>query len=183
MGMTGGPGAQCRGWGELQREPWGGPLLRPPGVPASSVTGDRESRAQAQQGERLRGWTPAAACRLVGHTQERGRPPRDGRQTTWQSCPRSREPGAQPRRASLRRHPRAARRKRVGGLRGQGVQPPDPGGLPTETAWTGKQGKRSVQKLPGVTSRNTSACALAAHSAKKQRLGLGTQLCTLLSSI
>ena len=66
MGMTGGPGAQCRGWGELQREPWGGPLLRPPGVPASSVTGDRESRAQAQQGERLRGWTPAAACRLVG---------------------------------------------------------------------------------------------------------------------
>ena len=93
MGMTGGPGAQCRGWGELQREPWGGPLLRPPGVPASSVTGDRESRAQAQQGERLRGWTPAAACRLVGHTRERGRPPRDGRQTTWQSCPRSREPG------------------------------------------------------------------------------------------
>lgn len=92
MGITGGPGAQCRGWGELQREPWGGPLPRPPGVPASSVTGDRESRAQAQQGEGLQGWTLAAACRLAGtHSGEREAP--SGREADY-LAKLSSEPGA-----------------------------------------------------------------------------------------
>ena len=92
MGITGGPGAQCRGWGELQQEPWGGPLPRPPGVPASSVTGDRESRAQAQQGEGLQGWTLAAACRLAGtHSGEREAP--SGREADY-LAKLSSEPGA-----------------------------------------------------------------------------------------
>lgn len=178
--MTGGPG-QGAGEGVSYSESPGQPAPSPAWSPVSSLTGDGKSRAQAPQREGLQGWTLAAAC--LGHTQERGAHPQDRRQTTWRSCPQSREPGAQPQRASLRRRPRAAHRKRVGGLRGRGVQPPDPGGLPTETVWTGKQGKsRSVQKLLGTTSDNPSACSLTTRSTKKKRLVSETRLCTLLSS-
>lgn len=83
----------------------------------------------------------------------RGEPLSSGcrRQTTWRSCPRSREPGERPRRVSLRKRPRAARQRRVEVPWGRGAQPPAPVGLPTEKAWTGRQGRRrSAQTLLGT---------------------------------
>ena len=171
-------GAQCRGGGELQGEPRAAHSLEP------SFLINWRRRVQGT-GPSARGAAGMdAGCRLPGtHSGEGGPHPRDRRQTTWRSCPRSREPGVRLQRESLRRRPRAAHRKRVGGLRGLGVWPPDPGGLPTETVWTGKQGKSgSVQKLLGTTSDNPTACTLTAHSAKKKRLVSETRLCTLLSS-
>lgn len=84
----------------------------------------------------------------------------NGRSTTWQSCPQSREREVRLQRVSLRTRPQAARRRRLEGPRELVAQPPDPGGLLTEKEWTGKQGRReSMRKLLGTGRPRASAHA------------------------
>lgn len=122
------------------------------------------------QGPWQEGPLPAPPCSPgpgQGSAADRALSSGSRRSTTWQSCPRSQEREARPQRASQRTRPRAARRRRGAGLQARGAQPPDPGGLPTEKAWTGKQGRRGSARSPLGTQRPAGQC----HALPRRPLG------------